>query len=151
MAERAREGGGILGDTYACDWIARRLTAGTSRRGVVGSVLGGVALLAAADTLMAKPGGTGKSTGKGPEKRTSKRQGKGQGKVWLCHQPDPTTGLGGTVIQVAASAKGEPHRPNILRGHLRHGDVECPVRTQAYLKGDPCTVSGGVATCAPLG
>jgi hypothetical protein len=139
-------------DKDAIDRISRRLSAGSSRRGVVNSVLGGVAaLLTGTAILKAEPGSNGKSAGKGRGKSTGKgrgkRTGKAKGKAWLCHQPDPITGLGGTVIQVAVSAKGGQNRQSKDRGHLGHGDVECPVQAQAYRKGGPCTVSGGVATC----
>ena len=96
-------------------------TAGTSRRGVVGSVIGGVAaLITGVAGLKAEPGGNGKGNGwgqekgQGQEKSTGKATGKGQGKisgkakgkVWLCHKPDPIT-LRGTVIQVSASTEGD--------------------------------------------
>jgi|SRR5215207_4225679 len=133
-----------------------RLTA-LSRRGVVSSVLGGVAaVITGVAVLEAKPGGNGKSNGQGQEKHTGKQSTKAKGKVWLCHQPqpitDPTSGLvldatrrRGTVIQVAASAKGGPNPRNKLRGHLGHGDGVCPELPGAiYLKGTPCEVAVGV-------
>ena len=139
-------------DKVTIDRIIRRLAADSSRRGVVGSVLGGVAaLLTGAAILEAEPGSNGKSAGKGRgksiEKGREKRTGKAKGKVWLCHQPDPITGLAGTVIQVAVSAKGGQNRQSKDRGHLGHGDVACPIQAQAYRKGGPWTVSGGLATC----
>ena len=139
----------------------RRLAAGTSRRGAVGSVLARVTtLLIDGDTLTAKPGGSGKSNGHGPEKlpgyAKAKNTAKAKGKVWLCHKPapitDPVSGLvldatkrRGTVIQVAASAKGGPNRRNTLLGHLGHRDGVCPELPGAlYLKDTACEVAVGV-------
>jgi hypothetical protein len=161
------------------DRITRHLTTGTSRRGAVGSALGGVtALLMGAGALEAKPGGNGKSNGNGQEKKAGKKSEKttgtgkaknttkAKGKVWLCHKPelsvtDLTTGLAianmhqGTVIHVAASAKGDPKRKDKLRAHLKHGDVAfdevdpalaTPEQSQAFVKGGPCIVETQLST-----
>src|SRR5215207_5858842 len=102
--------GDLRMDGEKIDRFTRRLTAGTSRRGAVGSVLAGVtALLLGADSLNAEPGGNGKSNGNGQENRgdkkpektpgnvNAKNTTKAKGKVWLCHKPtsaiNPTTGL----------------------------------------------------------
>jgi hypothetical protein len=157
------------------DRITRRLTTGTSRRGAVGGVLAGVtALLSGTAPLTAKPGGNGKSNGQGQEKKAGKKSekttgtGKAKGKVWLCHKPelpvtDLTTGLAianmhqGTVLHVAASAKGDPKRKGTLRAHLKHGDVAfdevdpalaTPEQSQAFVKGGPCIVESQTSTDA---
>jgi len=155
------------------DRITRHLTTGTSRRGAIGGVLAGVtALLSGTARLTAKPGGNGKSNGQGQEKKAGKKSEKttgtgkaknttkAKGKVWLCHKPelpvtDLTTGLAianmhqGTVLHVAASAKGDPKRKDKLRAHLKHGDVAfdevdatlaTPEQSQAFVTGGPCIV-----------
>jgi hypothetical protein len=125
-------------DTDAFDRITRRLKADTSRRGVVGSVLGGMAALL---TSMGQVQGARKT------------------KTWLCHRPtnqiiDPLTGQPdstkinrrrGTVLLVAESAKKDRNersrKQEKLRGHLRHGDGVCPDQLQANLiKGSDCEV-----------
>ena len=116
-------------ESHAFDRITRRVTTGTSRRSVVGGVLGGLAALVTGPAVLeAKQGGNGKGKALG---RT---------KVWLCHKPDPTTGVG-TIVQVAARAR---------KGHLKHDDVECPPNTTSappYTKGGPCTVNPVAVSC----
>jgi hypothetical protein len=147
------------------DRISRRLTAGMSRRGAVGSALVGVtALLMSADPLKAK---SDKKPEKTPGNSKAKNTTKAKGKVWLCHKPTPTinatTGLldasrrQGVVIQVSASARsGGPKLRERVRAHLGHGDVECevlpalatPGQSQAFVKGSACFVEDQVSSNA---
>jgi hypothetical protein len=154
-------------DRKQFDRITRRLTTGTSRRGAVGGVLAGVtALLMSADPLKAKQGSNGKGQEKTSGTGKAKNTAKAKGKVWLCHKPelpvtDPATGLAianmhqGTVLHVAASAKGDPKRKDKLRAHLKHGDVAfdevdlalaTPEQSQAFVKGGPCFVETQTST-----
>jgi hypothetical protein len=143
----------------AFDRIARRLTAGTSRRSAVGGVLGGVvALLTSAVGLEAQGRGNGLAlgrdtggaaagrgrgpTGSGADVDTGEdievgdvseiEVELGQSKVSICHK--------GRVITVGAPALG---------AHLRkHDDGQCTNACQVYAKGGTCEASNGVAECA---
>ncbi len=130
------------------DTIAQRLATGASRRQLVGGLLGGAAAaLTGAAILEAAPGGNGKGKGKGKNNgNKGKGKGKGKTKVYLCHKPNANGE--GTVLQVSGSAKGGQNKKGKLRGHERHGDVECPVVVGVtYVNGGTCTVTGGVAEC----
>jgi hypothetical protein len=143
----------------AFDRIARRLTAGASRRSAVGGVLGGVvALLTSAVGLEAQGQGNGLALGRdtggaaaghgvGPTRSEADvdtdedievgEVGEvevelGQIKVSICHK--------GRVITVGAPA---------LSAHLRkHYDRECTNACQVYAKGGTCEASNGVVECA---
>jgi hypothetical protein len=143
----------------AFDRIARRLTAGASRRSAVGGVLGGVvALLTSAVGLEAQgqgnglalgrdTGGAAAGRGRGPTASGADVEpgedievgdvGEvevelGQSKVSICHK--------GRVITIGAPALG---------AHLRkHDDGECTNACQVYAKGEICEASNGVAECA---
>jgi hypothetical protein len=143
----------------AFDRIARRLTAGASRRSAVGGVLGGVvALLTSAVGLEAQgqgnglalgrdTGGAAAGRGRGPTASGADVEpgedievgdvGEvevelGQSKVSICHK--------GRVITVGAPA---------LSAHLRkHYDRECTNTCQVYAKGGTCEASNGGAECA---
>jgi hypothetical protein len=142
----------------AFDRIARRLTAGTSRRSAVGGVLGVVALLTSAVGLEAQGRGNGLALGRGSggaaaghdvgptRSEADVEPGEdievgdvgevevelGQSKVSICHK--------GRVITVGAPA---------LSAHLRkHYDRECTNACQVYAKGGTCEASNGVVECA---
>jgi hypothetical protein len=146
-------------DEDAFDRIARRLTAGPSRRSAVGGVLGGlVALLTSAVGLEAQgrgnglalgrdTGGAAAGRGRGPTGNgTDVDTGEdievgdvgevevelGQSKVSICHK--------GRVITIGAPA---------VDTHLRkYDDGKCTNACQVYAKGGTCEASNGGADCA---
>jgi hypothetical protein len=106
------------------DALLREVATPSSRRRIVGGVLGGVAALVAGTAVIKAVPGKGK--------------GKGQNKVQICHKPDATTGEG-QVITVAEPA---------VKAHQKHGDALCPVdECKSNAKKGSCTVTAGVATC----
>jgi len=139
------------------DTITQGLTSGTSRRQLVGGLLGGaVALLTGASVLEAKKGGNGKGRGKGKGKNKG-NNGKGQPKLQFCHR-------GGeegehTLISVGAPA---------AKAHEKHGDTPCApgdCQTGAATgcaedgsctfalaaEGTPCEFEGGSGICSAAG
>jgi len=139
------------------DTITQGLTAGASRRQLVGGLLGGVvALLTGASVLEAKKGGNGKGRGKGKGKNKG-NNGKGQPKVQFCHR----TGTEGeyNLISVGAPAS---------KAHIGHGDTLCqPGVCQTGLatgcavdgsctyalatEGTVCELAGVAGTCDAVG
>ncbi len=101
-------------DSARFDEITRNLTAGASRRQLVGGLLGGAAaMLTGAAVLEAKKGGNGKGKAKGRGK--GKGNGNGTTKVQFCHRNKK--GQGFNLITVGSSA---------AKAHAnKHGDEQC--------------------------
>jgi hypothetical protein len=108
------------GNTF--DRIIRNLATGSTRRRVLGGVIGSTAaVLAGAAVLEAKPKGKGKRNGKGKKKGQNGNNGGGGGagteKVFICHRNNGRKGY--TLIEVGAPA---------VPAHERHGDTVCETR-----------------------
>ena len=93
------------------DEIAQRLATAATRRRIVGSVLGGAALLTGA--ALARFDDADAKKGKGKAKGKGKGKGKGRTKVFICHKGDDGTYK---LIRVGAPA---------VKGHSKHGDTVC--------------------------
>jgi hypothetical protein len=113
------------------DATLRDLTTGTSRRRVLGALIGTTAgVLAGSGLVVADKGGNGKSNkggnGKSNKGGNGKGRGRGQAKVGLCHRGEDGRF---TYIEVVSPA---------LKGHGKHGDIPVPDETD------------GAAYCATL-
>jgi hypothetical protein len=143
----------------AFDRIARRLTAGASRRSAVGGVLGGVvALLTSAVGLEAQGQGNGLALGRDTGGAAA---GRGRGPTASGADVDTTEDsevgdVGEVEVELAQSKVSICHKGRVITvgapavdAHLReHDDGRCTNACQAYAKGGTCEASNGVAECA---
>ncbi|MFN8594323.1 MAG: hypothetical protein U0031_22960 [Thermomicrobiales bacterium] len=99
------------------DRLSKRLSSESSRRRVLGGLLGGTAaVLAGTATLEAKRKSNARANGNGNGKGNGNNKGQGAGteKVQICHRTNGHRGY--TLITVGAPASN---------AHTRHGDTVC--------------------------
>lgn len=110
-------------DGMTFDRLSKRLSSESSRRRVLGGLIGGAAaVLAGATTLEAKRKSNARANGNG--NGNNQGQGAGTEKVQICHRTNGRRGF--TLITVGAPASN---------AHTRHGDTVCDLVTCQTVSG----------------